>query len=310
MATTPYSLLVAGTTLASGDYLTWLDVSDLSQSPSGSVLKISITNFFATVPAPIAQTTGTVVVSTPVYQATQTWNDAAVTFTAIDLNITSTASAAGSLLANLRVGGTSQWKVTKGGAVTQVGDHAVGATKFVVTAASGNFVSAGTGQVATTFGVGGATPAASGQGVTFNNTPNGSSDDNTFDYYKRTDWTPTLGGTSTATTAVGRVTKSGRKVRIWGIYTCNTLGSGSQSILSGLPYASANNGITTPVVISRWSGVSATGCFLIGEIAPNASTITFNMADAANQSAISNVGLNIFQNGASIRFCAEYEAAS
>lgn len=57
---------------------------------------------------------------TPV-AVTQTWNDAADTFTAIDLNVTNTASAAASKLATLRVGGTSQWSVTRAGTVLQTG---------------------------------------------------------------------------------------------------------------------------------------------------------------------------------------------
>jgi hypothetical protein len=44
-----------------------------------------------------------------------TWNDALTTFTAIKFNVTDTASAAGSLLLDLQVGGTSQLKVEKDG---------------------------------------------------------------------------------------------------------------------------------------------------------------------------------------------------
>jgi hypothetical protein len=47
---------------------------------------------------------------------TQTWNDAAVAFTAISANITNTASAGASLLMDLQVGGVSQFKVRKDGA--------------------------------------------------------------------------------------------------------------------------------------------------------------------------------------------------
>jgi hypothetical protein len=64
---------------------------------------------------------GTQTTSHPLLVATQTWNAGGVTFTAVDLNVTNTASASGSLLANLRVGGTSQWKVDKAGNVTQTG---------------------------------------------------------------------------------------------------------------------------------------------------------------------------------------------
>lgn len=66
-------------------------------------------------------TGGTVTVSTPLINATQTWNAGAVTFTALKLNVTDTASAAASLLMDLQVGSTSQWNVSKAGKTTQAG---------------------------------------------------------------------------------------------------------------------------------------------------------------------------------------------
>jgi hypothetical protein len=47
-----------------------------------------------------------------------TWNASGTTFTAVKMNVTDTASAAASLLLDLQVGGTSQFKVSKGGRVT------------------------------------------------------------------------------------------------------------------------------------------------------------------------------------------------
>jgi hypothetical protein len=44
-----------------------------------------------------------------------TWNGAGTTYTAVKMNVTDTASAAGSLLLDLQVGGTSQFSVTKAG---------------------------------------------------------------------------------------------------------------------------------------------------------------------------------------------------
>jgi hypothetical protein len=54
----------------------------------------------------------------PIYALVDTWNASGTTFTGIGLNVTDTASAAGSLLLDLQVGGTSQFKVSKGGRVT------------------------------------------------------------------------------------------------------------------------------------------------------------------------------------------------
>lgn len=46
---------------------------------------------------------------------TDTWNSAGTTFTGIKFNVTDTASAAGSLLMDLQVGGVSKFKVDKNG---------------------------------------------------------------------------------------------------------------------------------------------------------------------------------------------------
>jgi hypothetical protein len=60
----------------------------------------------------------TVTTSNPVLNLSQTWNAGAVTFTALKLNVTNTASAAASLLLDLQLGGTSQFKVTRTGNLT------------------------------------------------------------------------------------------------------------------------------------------------------------------------------------------------
>jgi hypothetical protein len=61
------------------------------------------------------RTGATVTTSNPVQSFTQTWNDAGVTFTGWKLNITSTASAAASLLMDLQVGGSTKFSVDKSG---------------------------------------------------------------------------------------------------------------------------------------------------------------------------------------------------
>jgi hypothetical protein len=47
-----------------------------------------------------------------------TWNASGTTFAAVKMNVTDTASAAGSLLLDLQVGGASQFRVSKGGRIT------------------------------------------------------------------------------------------------------------------------------------------------------------------------------------------------
>ena len=74
--------------------------------------------------ADIATATGsgrTVTASAPLLDLSQTWNNAGVTFTGLKFNVTDTASASGSLLMDLQVGGTSKFSVNKFGRVI-IGD--------------------------------------------------------------------------------------------------------------------------------------------------------------------------------------------
>lgn len=62
----------------------------------------------------VAISSGTLTTSQPL-SLTQTWNASGVTFKGIDVNVTDTASASGSLLMDLRVGGASRFSVSKSG---------------------------------------------------------------------------------------------------------------------------------------------------------------------------------------------------
>ena len=88
----------------------WIDNTGAASIPGGILSP--------TISGSLTITGGTVTANNPVLQATQTWNNAAVTFTGWRLNITDTASAAGSLLMDLQVGGTSRFSVAKNGSVT------------------------------------------------------------------------------------------------------------------------------------------------------------------------------------------------
>ncbi len=60
-------------------------------------------------------TGATVTASAPVLDLSQTWNNAAVTFTGLKFNATDTASASGSLLMQLQMGGVDKAQITKSG---------------------------------------------------------------------------------------------------------------------------------------------------------------------------------------------------
>ena len=70
-----------------------------------------------TLTGPVTMTGGTVTTSTPLIDATQTWNAAGVTFTGWKLNVTDTASASGSKFADFQISGTPIVWIAKSGAV-------------------------------------------------------------------------------------------------------------------------------------------------------------------------------------------------
>lgn len=57
-----------------------------------------------------------------IYDMTDTWNDGGTEFTAVKMDVTDTASASGSLILDLLVGGASQFSVAKTGTVTMGGE--------------------------------------------------------------------------------------------------------------------------------------------------------------------------------------------
>ena len=60
----------------------------------------------------------TVTTDAPIINLSQTWNNAATTFTGLKLNVTNTASAAASNLLDLQVGGTSSFSVSQNGSIS------------------------------------------------------------------------------------------------------------------------------------------------------------------------------------------------
>ena len=116
--------------------------------------------------------------------------------------------------------------------------------------------------VATTMGVGGATPAASGSGITFPATQSASTDANTLDDYEEGTWTPTQGtfDTWTSPTFNATYTKIGRQVTINLVQTGGTIGWSAQDTMGGLPFnpASAACGYATDQ-----GPTSDNGCLLV-----------------------------------------------
>jgi hypothetical protein len=74
---------------------------------------------------PISGNGATITASTPLIDGTQTWDNAAVTFTGAKLNITDTASNAASLLMDLQVGSSTRFSVNKLGYIRAIASSQV-----------------------------------------------------------------------------------------------------------------------------------------------------------------------------------------
>ena len=99
-------------------------------------------------------------------------------------------------------------------------------------------VASGTGKFGTTVGVGAATPAASGAGITFPATQSASTDANTLDDYKEGTWTPVDGSAAALSLTIVSATyvKVGKVVYIASDIIYPTTSSPDVMLISGMPY--------------------------------------------------------------------------
>lgn len=299
MATSSVFNLTRFTSLAAGDVIPAVDISDLTQSAHGSLDAITVTNFFATIPVPVVVTSasanalaiGRQGATSPAFLV-----HSSTASQATGVQVTGKAAAAGVAIAAISSGANESVTVDgKGTGEVVIGSVSTGGVPITA------------GRAVTTFGVGGATPAATGSGITFPAAQSASSDANTLDDYERGTFTPAVGGTATYTTQVGRYVKDGKWVRLTCTLTINSIGSGSATTISGLPFASANTGQTSAGTVSKFANSAVACTALLCEVTNNAATVTFNTTAAAQ--ATSDNGRGIWQNSTSVTFEVFYEAA-
>jgi hypothetical protein len=114
----------------------------------------------------------------------------------------------------------------------------------------------------TTIGVGGATPAASGAGITFPATKSPSSDANTLDDYEEGTWTPTNPDVSFAGGTFGLYTKVGNMVYCAFKIVYPSTANSNPSRISGLPFTSGN------YTDSCWGGFMTYSTYTTAPIQP------------------------------------------
>jgi len=127
-------------------------------------------------------------------------------------------------------------------------------------------------------------------GITFPATAVACTDANTLDDYEEGTWTPSLGGTATYATQAGQYTKVGRLVYISLQLDITSIGTGSASRISGIPFNDVFSGQN--LTVGALNAASSTTNFITGRLISNLIRIYGNSAPGTSITEI-----NIFQNG-------------
>ena len=164
-------------------------------------------------------------------------------------------------------------------------------------------------KILTTMGVGAATPAASGAGITFPATQSASSDVNTLDDYEEGTWTMALafGGASVDvayTTRTNNYTFIGNRVYFDLLIQTSSKGSSTGSISISLPIA-ASAGVADAVINGFFDGAAATAAVQIyGRISASASTMLVEAYTTGNAGSMTDANVN---NVTVYRFSGSYQ---
>lgn len=131
---------------------------------------------------------------------------------------------------------------------------------------------------------------------------------NTLDDYEEGTWTPSLGGNTTYATQVGRYVKVGKTVYVEGQIQITTLGTGSATTMSGLPFTAQSSGFSGHFFVGYHSGLALNTISVLFQTAPGTATATF--FDVAASGAGGNDGRALFGDGTRIYFSGTYEATN
>jgi hypothetical protein len=140
----------------------------------------------------------------------------------------------------------------------------------------------------TTIGVGGATPSASGSGISFPATQSASSDANTLDDYEEGTWTPVLGGSGGTSGQAysfqnARYTKVGNRVICNLIVKISTVGTITGNLeIQGLPFTSdATVNYQSSAPCTYFEAMNTSQIFIGGFVNTNSTTIGLYKASSA-----------------------------
>ena len=160
----------------------------------------------------------------------------------------------------------------------------------------------------TTIGVGGATPSTSGSGITFPATVSLSTNANTLDDYEEGTWTPSLGGNTTYLIQEGKYTKIGNRVFVTAQIQVTTIGTGSTTTVSGLPFTTQNQECAYPLKVGYWSTLNVSVIYIGGYSAPNGTTTIFTSKNTSTADNIDST-IALFKSGTNIQWSQMYMTA-
>ena len=155
--------------------------------------------------------------------------------------------------------------------------------------------------------VSGTTPSLNG--ITFPATQVASAGANTLDDYEEGTWTPSLGGNTTYGGQVGYYVKVGSLVLVQGQVAVTTIGTGSTTTISGMPFTVTNvNGNRTAGSISYFDALNINVIALYVVAQPNNTQITFASSNSSG-AVLTNDPAAIFKNATNVQFTMTYRAA-
>ena len=141
--------------------------------------------------------------------------------------------------------------------------------------------------------------------IVFPGTQNASANAYTLDDYEEGSWTPSAGGTATYTSRTALYTKIGRQVTLTCDMTINSIGTGTTSTLTGLPFTVSSRLATGPCF---WSGISSNVGALFVCVETGSSNITFRGYNSAGSS--SSDAWTTLKNGTRVVFTLTYDTAT
>lgn len=142
--------------------------------------------------------------------------------------------------------------------------------------------------------------AAKGVNFTANSTGTGSMSSQLLNWYEEGTWTPTLGGTATYASRTARYTRIGRQVTLSCDMTVGVIGTGSTTLISGLPWSAG--AFFNAGSVSYWSNTNGNYIYITPLLAYG--SIQFNTTASAT-SAISDTTA-IFKNDTRVIFTLTY----